>query len=348
MSKILVIRFSAIGDVAMTVPVIYSLAKQYPEHEITVLSRESLRSLFLEVPANVHFIGVDLKGKYKGLSGLSRLFAELRILNFDFVADLHNVLRSKYLRYRFCLAGISAAYIRKDRLGKKKLVRRRCKVLKELEPSFSRYEKVFEKLGFTVCPDFTSIYKNGKGDFSLIRSYTGEKGEDKWLGIAPFAKHKGKIYPLHLQEQVIAGLATDKKIRIFLFGAGKEEEAVFDSWTAKYPGSVFRIRELRMNTELVLMSYLDAMLSMDSANMHLASLVNTPVVSVWGATHPYAGFMGWEQSPQNAVQIDLSCRPCSVYGQKPCFRGDYACLNRITPKMIIERIEAVLCKQSVQ
>ena len=91
------------------------------------------------------------------------------------------------------------------------------------------------------------------------------------------------------------------------------------------------------------MSQLDVMYSMDSANMHLASLVNTQVVSFWGATHPYAGFMGWNQCLENVVQVDeLTCRPCSIYGQKTCYRKDYACLNRITPKQIINRIENAL------
>ena len=81
-----------------------------------------------------------------------------------------------------------------------------------------------------------------------------------------------------------------------------------------------------MEAELALMSHLDVMVSMDSGNMHLASLINTPVVTIWGATHPLAGFMGWNQSEENAVQVDLPCRPCSVYGNKPCSRKDYACL----------------------
>ena len=90
------------------------------------------------------------------------------------------------------------------------------------------------------------------------------------------------------------------------------------------------------------MSTLDIMISMDSANMHLASLVGIPVVSIWGATHPYAGFMGWGQSIDNAIQIDLPCRPCSIYGNKPCMRGDYACLKNISPEQIVEKVEAVI------
>ena len=96
---------------------------------------------------------------------------------------------------------------------------------------------------------------------------------------------------------------------------------------------------------LVLMSHLDVMISMDSANMHFASLVNTPVVSIWGATHPYAGFMGWGQKPHNAVQIDLACRPCSIFGNKPCLRGDLACLRTISPEMVYERVKRVLSKR---
>lgn len=94
--------------------------------------------------------------------------------------------------------------------------------------------------------------------------------------------------------------------------------------------------------ELALMNRLDVMVSMDSANMHLASLAGVPVVSVWGATHPYAGFMGWGQSIGNAVQIDLPCRPCSIYGNKPCLRGDYFCMKNISPEQIVERTELVM------
>ncbi|MBR2887786.1 MAG: glycosyl transferase family 1, partial [Bacteroidales bacterium] len=91
--------------------------------------------------------------------------------------------------------------------------------------------------------------------------------------------------------------------------------------------------------ELNLIADLDCMLSMDSANMHLASLVGTRAVSVWGATHPAAGFLGFNQNPDDAVQVDLPCRPCSVYGNKPCHIAEqYKCLNSITAEGIVEKI----------
>lgn len=97
MAKILVIRFSAIGDVAMTVPVVHSLATQYPQHQIKVLSRPNMAALFAHLPSNVSFWGADLKGTYKGFVGLNKLFNELKAENFDYIADFHDVIRTQYL-----------------------------------------------------------------------------------------------------------------------------------------------------------------------------------------------------------------------------------------------------------
>lgn len=342
MKKILIIRFSAIGDVAMTIPVIHSLALQYPQDEITVLSRSSLKTLFQNMPGNVRFLGVDFSGEYKGLRGLCRLFKLLKSYHFDCVADMHDVLRTKVLRTFFRLSGTPVAAIRKGRSGKKKLARRNNKILKQQKSSFERYADVLRSLGFAVPMDFQSLYGKERGDFSLIESVTGQKNGDDWIGIAPFAQYKGKIYPLELQEKILEILTALPHIKVFLFGGGKKEKEVLEAWAEKYPNTVSMVGKLNMSLELNLMSYLDVMVSMDSANMHLASLVNTTVVSVWGATHPYAGFLGWGQSEKNIVQLPLECRPCSVYGNKDCFRKDYACMNEITPETIVERIKSVI------
>ena len=135
--------------------------------------------------------------------------------------------------------------------------------------------------------------------------------------------------------------------RLYLFGGGKNETPVMNEWAAKYPQVINASALLDgLSQELTLMSHLNVMLSMDSGNMHLASLVHTPVVSIWGATHPYTGFMGWNQDVANAVQIDLPCRPCSIYGNKPCMRGDYACLNNVAPETIVEKTMNILKQKS--
>ena len=342
MSKILIIRFSALGDVAMTIPVIYSLAVAHPLLQITVLSTKWLQPLFEHLPENVRFVGADLKGKHKGIKGLNVLFNELKIEKFDYVADFHSVLRTQYLNLRFMLGGAKTEKIDKGRAEKRNLTLKNEKQLVPLQSGFSRYHEVLRKLGFNFELHFDSVFSNTKVDLKQKNDQAALKADFKWIGIAPFAKHKGKIYPLELQEKVIAHFANDKRVKVFVFGGGESENNVVNNWTENFPSIVSMVGKLNMSQELLLMSQLDVMLSMDSANMHLASLVGTKVISVWGATHPYASFMGWNQSTENAIQVDLACRPCSIYGNKPCYRGDYACLHQITPTTIIKRIEALL------
>ena len=344
---ILVIRFSALGDIAMVVPVVYSLAMQYPDVRITVLSRPYARPLFEDLAPNVSFMEADLKGEYHGVRGLNSLYRRLVAKQFTHVADLHSVLRSGYLRLRFNMGRFRVEHIEKHRRQRRNLVAKSSKKVREpLPTSFQNYFDVFSRLGFPIDqPSFISIFPPEGGSLNLLPAAIGPKRSwEQWIGIAPFAAHQGKIYPLEKMERVIT-LLTQRypKARLFLFGRGHQEDLVFPRWQQQFPQCTHVGNLLEtMHQELILMSHLDVMLSMDSANMHMASLTATPVVSVWGATHPYAGFLGWNQQEDNAVGLDLDCRPCSIFGQKPCKRGDYACLNGIAPETIVDRLTQVI------
>jgi ADP-heptose:LPS heptosyltransferase len=139
-------------------------------------------------------------------------------------------------------------------------------------------------------------------------------------------------------EKVVAALSQRHGVSIFLFGGRDSEKETLRAWAERYPNVRNVAGRFGLDNELALLSRLDVLLCMDSANMHFASLTNTPVVSIWGATHPYAGFYGYRQNPANAIQLDLPCRPCSIYGQKPCHRGDWACLTQIPPENILSKI----------
>ena len=354
---ILVIRFSALGVVAITVPVIWSLARQYPDLRITVLSRASSRMLFENLAPNVGFMGADLKREYRGIKGLNALYRRLTAKQFTAIADLHNVLRSEFLRMRFNIGRYRSAHIDKHRKGRHRLTSQNNKQLIQQPTSFENYADVFARLGYPVTMDFKSIFPEGGGDLSQLpspltphlsplttHSSPLTSHHSPLIGIAPFAAHKGKVYPPERMQQVIEQLVSQHpEARIFLFGRGEEEEHWFSLWCRQYSQCVYVGQHIAsMQQELILMSHLQVMLSMDSANMHLASLTGIPVVSVWGATHPYAGFMGWGQSMDNVVQLDLDCRPCSIFGQKACRRGDYACLNNIKPETIVEKLNTFI------
>ena len=343
---ILIIRFSAIGDIAMTVPVVYSLATQYPSLRITVLSRPFARPFFENLAPNVGFMEADIKKEYKGVKGLNALYRRLIAKQFTAIADLHSVLRSNYLRMRFNLAHFKVAHVNKHRKGKRQLTATSGKKLVQQPTSFQNYADVFEKLGYPIKMSFESLFPQGGGDLNILpQSILKNTSEEPlWIGIAPFAAHEGKIYPPQLMEKVIQELIHKyPHCHIFLFGGGANETPIMNKWTEQYPQVDNASAQLNgLSEELILMSHLKVMISMDSANMHLASLVNIPVVSIWGATHPYAGFMGWHQDLHNAVQIDLPCRPCSIYGNKPCMRGDFACMKNISPELIVQKVNATL------
>ena len=345
---ILIIRFSALGDIAMMVPVVYSLAKQYPHLRITVLSRPFARPLFEELASNVGFMEADVSNEYRGVKGLNALYRRLMAKNFTAIADLHNIIRSKYLRLRFNLGRHKVAHVNKHHGEKRRLTNQNNKQLRQLTTAFQNYADVFAELGYPVKLEFTSIFPQEGGNLHLLPPQVGErKGFQQWIGVAPFAAHRNKVYPLDKMEEVIQTIIQKHpSCRIFLFGGGGKEKEVIDGWQLKYEACTNASALLRsIDKELILMSHLDVLVSMDSANMHLASLVNTPVVSVWGATHPYAGFLGWKQDPAHIVQVDLPCRPCSIYGRKACARGDLACMHEIQPVNIINKVEEILSRR---
>ena len=332
MTTTLVIRLSSLGDVAIIIPVLYSVAKKYPDDNFLLLTRNEWQSLFINKPTNLTVFQVYTKDRHKGIRGIIRLLRELSpIIQTKEVklADLHGVIRSFFIDCYFRFKGYPVAVINKGRKEKQKLVRKKHKVMRPLKTTIDRYREVFTKLGYDSSLCFTGLFSEKPVNESIR------------LGIAPFAKHQGKIYPLEQMEEVVHRLSELSNLQIVLWGS-KKERKLLECWAEKYQNVTSIAGQMLLQEELSLMNQMDLMVSMDSANMHLASLVNTPVISIWGATHPYNGFYGFNQDESNAIQIDLPCRPCSIFGNKPCSRGDYMCFKSITPKMIVEKVKASL------
>lgn len=321
MKKILAYRFSAFGDVAMTVPVFREFLEQNPDSEIVMVSRKNFADLFQNVP-RLTFKGVDLDS-YKGILGMKRLAEELsEEFRPDLVADFHDVIRTKVLNRVFRFKNYKSFKIDKGKSEKEELTDVWNLDKKQLKLTTERYADVFRAMGFSL---------------ELSHQLRPVSAKKSGVGIAPFAQHKGKMLPLEKSFEIARILSETHNV--YFFGGGKEEVKVLDSWEIQIPNSTSLAGKLTLKEELQKISELETMISMDSANMHLASLVGTRCISVWGATHYYAGFLGYGQSNEDAVHIkDLTCRPCSVFGDKDCYRGDWACLNEIDLQKIIEMI----------
>jgi ADP-heptose:LPS heptosyltransferase len=338
-------RLSAMGDVAMTVPVLRAFVNQSrslgTEVKITVISRPFFKPFFEGIP-NVSFFAFDEKERHKGVAGLLRLFQDLKRLNIDAFADLHNVLRSKIIRNLFALSGKKTASVDKGRVEKKALTQPENKVFKQLPTMFERHVKVFEQLGFTV--DLSHAVFPEKAILSPeILAIIGDKNQ-KIIGIAPFAQYDSKVYPLDLMKEVIDKLALDTSHTILLFGGGKKEIELLDSLASNKENVINVAGQLKFQQELQLISNLDVMLSMDSGNAHIAAMLGVKVITLWGATHPYAGFSPFNQPIENALVSDRNLfpkLPTSVYGNKKV-DGYEEAMRTIAVEAIVEKIKIVL------
>ena len=249
------------------------------------------------------------------------------------------------IRQSFRLKGRKVYWVDKARLERRWLLNPKNTHKRPLRPVTERYADVFRKAGLAYQETFRSLYESVKPDTTFFAEL---KGRDKktWIGIAPFAKHPGKIYPLEQMERVVSALSQREDTYICLLGARGEEEKQLQKWKTDYPNVECIAGKYSLDKELALINRLDLLICMDSANMHFASLVHTPVLSIWGATHPYAGFYGYHQEPEYAVQLPLLCRPCSIFGQRPCHRGDWACLKGIDPAVILDKVDYILSLKS--
>jgi ADP-heptose:LPS heptosyltransferase len=332
------------GDVALLVPAVKSLVAAYPDVEVTVVTRPKFGPLFFDIE-RVNVFPADVDYTYTGVFGLRDLFRKLmRKGPYEMVFDMHDHVRTVILRSLFKLFGTKVIVFDKGRAEKKLRTQPENKVTTPLIHTVDRYRRGFEKGGFTfeILPAPHLSLGDTIQSASEWFGYKKSVDTSRWIGIAPFAMHKSKIWPLENYPKLIELLLEKTPVKFFLFGGGEKEIKYFESLKKKFPQQCEVIAgQLKLRQEIALMRHLDLMLCVDSSNMHLAALSGIPLLSVWGGTHPDLGFGPFSYPVDDIIQIsreELPCRPCSVYGKEKCIRGDFACLTRITPEHVSERM----------
>ncbi len=328
---ILIIRFSALGDVAMTIPVVYSAARQYPDVQFTFATRPFFSRLFINPPSNLSVFVADTQGEYNGWLGLLRLIKTLNRLRVTHVADLHNVLRSWVVSTAFRLKGQRVAMVSKGRIA------RQCLLSHRLAFTMSyilRYQKVFSRLGCPAEMTFKSLFE-AKTIEPPIRV------EENAIGVAPFARYENKTYPLDNMKKVVRCLAQHG-FTIYLFGGGEREKTILEGWASDKDHCISLVGKYSIEKELSIMSRLRVLISMDSANQHLASLVGTRVVSLWGSTTPACGFAPYAQTAEDSLCMKFPCQPCTIAGSNKCKTHTYMCLHQLSPELIVEHVMKIL------
>ncbi|MFH0761221.1 MAG: glycosyltransferase family 9 protein [Bacteroidota bacterium] len=332
MSTVLVIRLSSMGDVLLTLPVLQETLRQNPELSIIFLTRTRFTGYFNGID-RLSPVGFEPAGKHKGIIGLIKLYLELRQFRISKVIDLHGVIRTYIIDFFFILTLSPVFLISKYRKERHKIIRGNRML--SLPHATIRYCQVFVKAGIrsevSALPVFPSISlapKNG-----TVR-----------IGIAPLSRHVTKNWNPEYVNQLIVKLLSKEGREVHLFGGADEREKLNGFVTERVINEAGRSDS---GAELILMASMDVFISMDSANMHLASLAGVPTVSIWGPTDPRLGFSAICQPKENSIFIspdEVDCRPCSVYGEIPCRRktDKMLCMDSILPETVLVRTEEIL------
>ena len=325
------------GDVALTTPVLTEIRRQYPDVELVLLTRPALKAFFTSINGLQLFLP-DLKKRHKGIIGIIKLFQDIKGGGkIDYVIDLHDVLRTKVLRMLFRIYGVPISVINKGRSEKRSVIKGNTKT--RLSHSVERYCDTFDRAGFPV------VLSHGPwiipSSESLPRGISlSDFNSEINIGVAPYAKHKLKMWPEENMVKLLSLISEKHNVKYWLFG-GMDESEKLSHFQTKITGPVDIADNLSLEGELALMSKLDLMIAMDSSNMHMAALVGTKVISIWGGTDPISGFGAWMQPENFSISIpadELKCRPCTTYGKGQCRRGDFACMNWLTPELVFQKI----------
>lgn len=336
---LLVIRLSAMGDVAMLVPVVVALTQQYPQLHLHILTQGLFASFFTDLPrVRVHV--VEKRGKHRGLPGILRLAKEIPD-RIDAIADVHNVLRSKILRRVLSMKGLKNHSLDKGRAEKKALTSTHHKVFKPLKSTHQRYAEVFSQLGFPV--QLKPTHCKAKQPLPSPLRDQLQLGESEFLlGFAPFAAHRSKRMSVPKIEWLLQEIKAEfPKHVVLLFGGGNKEIEDLTVLAERFSNCKLIAGQFSFEDELNLIANLQLMLSMDSSNGHLAAMFGVPVLTFWGGTHPYAGFAPYLQPPENQFVPDLEkypLLPISIYGNK-MIEGYEDVMDSINYSLVIQRIK---------
>ncbi len=347
MAKYLLLRFSAMGDVAMLIPTLYAVAEANPEDSFTFLTQPFFSKLLLEPPKNLKVKTIETRGKQKSFFGLMSYLLELRKEEYDCVIDLHNVVRTKLARWVLRLtSGTKFVSLRKPRKERKVLLATQAKDRKPLPQMIDLHCQTLRRSGLNVPQEIKPIsIKEEEVQGDTFYSIKKDGGSSiKRIGIAPFASTASKTYDEEQMQELIRLLSLEENFYLYLFGARGQEEEKLKAWAKGNDRVLCLVGDSSIEEEMKLIATLDCLLSMDSANAHLAGMLGTRVVTVWCATHPWAGFMSLGQKMSDCLVPNQEEFPfCSIFGKVKDQTIDIEAYRRsIKPELIAKHIKHIL------
>lgn len=343
MANVLIVRSARIGDALIAVPIIFDVAEKNIKDNFFVVTDPKFKGIYEKMPENVFFIPMAMKkrkGAFRGLSFVWERYLLIKRIkrkySFDKIALLkYDTFDKKIEKIYKNKADIK--HIESDYFNSKERIEKRVNDGLTLS---SLYVEVFEKLGYTdITPRFDPAEFKSEDLTSVFLSLNIQHGVDKVLVIAPFSRVEMKIYPLNKIKEILRYYEENRSdVKVLIAGGGAYEKEQARLLEKEFSNVRSIVGQFSMDFELSLMAQSDALFTMDSSNMHLASLVGVPVVSIWGPNDPSLGFYPVNLPIENTIKKELSCRPCSLFGEYPCTRENKMECMEIDSRIVIEKL----------
>lgn len=321
--KILIIRFSSLGDILLTTPLIRSLRKETPKSKIHFLVKDEYKDVLINNPHldKIHLLKIE-KPK--------ELIKELKKEQFDLIIDLQKNLRSLKIS-----AGIKAPKLRfnKRTFAKLLLVKTKINLLKNSPQIPVRYAG--------AIPNFRL---DGEGLELITHNRPSElmNTKEKIIGFCPGTRHFTKRWPeeyfVDLGKKLIEAGYT-----IALFG-GKEDRELCKNIGSRIPSAIDLSNDNRILQTAADMKKCTAVICNDSGLMHAACAVQIPVLAIFGSTVKEFGFTPYNCTNLILENKSLSCRPCTHIGRESCPLGHFKCMNELTPGLAFKHLMELINK----
>lgn len=317
--KVLVIRFSSIGDIVLTTPIIRSLKAALPDTEIHFLTKKAYGPLLEHNPhlSHIHFLGGSLR----------QTLNILRAENFDHILDLHNNLRS--LRVKWSLRTNSSTFP-KENLAKYRMVRKQRYPTEWLPHVLERYGSTLSKLGVELDDKGLEICYPEQLDH-WAREMISPLG-DHPLAIVLGAKFNTKRWlPEYFVETI------NRLERPVLLLGGNDAVAERDLILPQLQGNSFdAVNQYSLLESTALLNQVSEVLTHDTGFMHIAAALGKKIYSLWGNTVPALGMTPYKTDSVILENTGIHCRPCSKIGYDACPKGHFDCMKTLTPEQVIQ------------
>ena len=318
--SILLLRLSSLGDIVLTTPVIAALRERYPSNKIELVISKEYESL---VPAIHGLTRVHVFDKTSGMSGLRALRKKLKAEKFDYVLDLHNVLRTRILRRGL---GKSVAVINKRTFLRWLLVKFKIDRLKNEPDVIGRYFETTESLGVKDSGVWPKLQVNSIRDNNRV-------------AIAPGSRHWNKRWPAE-NFATVAKTLVEKGYHIDIHGS-IADCTIANGIASQLPHGTVTNYSGKLNLAEVAseLGKASVIITNDSGLMHVAEAVGTKVIAIFGPTIKQFGFA--PRDP-NAVVLEvagLNCRPCTAIGLDHCPEKHFKCMKGIEPDRVLHELE---------